>query len=54
MFCMECNRLVEKEAGAYIFATGFYRRIYPLGVCTACKCQVERSELFTDIKVIGE
>lgn len=36
-YCLVCNELMSVERADMLFRTGYYRTVYPLGCCAACK-----------------
>jgi hypothetical protein len=36
-FCIKCNKLKTVEQAGFLFRTGFYRVLYPLGSCINCE-----------------
>lgn len=38
-YCMSCREMKERQDGALVFRTGFYRVRYPLGLCASCAAE---------------
>ncbi|MGG4034116.1 hypothetical protein ABEV74_10505 [Paenibacillus cisolokensis] len=35
-YCVGCNKLVQIEEAKWLFRTGFFRIVHPLGCCESC------------------
>lgn len=44
VYCCSCNCLLPREQAQQIFQTGYYKIVFPLGVCVKC-ANDESSEL---------
>lgn len=42
VYCMYCSKLIPKEEAAFVFGSGFYRKVYPLAGCRDCLPKIPR------------